>query len=109
MVNQDDLLIRSQSSAEQLYSLSKSIAAIEVVPAQKDHAGLGAVLQLPYGARVEVCGKGFNDSTVKIRSNNKYYFVFEQDLSENCDAEPRRGPGKAGEASADCRSLRVYA
>lgn len=106
MVNQDDLLIRSQSSAEQLYSLSKSIAAIEVVPAQKEHAGLGAVMQLPYGARIEVCGKGFNDSTVKVRSNNKYYFVFEQDLSENGDAQSRRGPGKA---SAESRSLRAYA
>jgi hypothetical protein len=109
MVNQDDLLIRSQSSAEQLYSLSKCIAAIEVVPTQKDHAGLGTVMQLPYGARIEVCGKGFNDSTVKIRLNNKYYFVFEQDLSENCDAQPKRGPGRAGEASAESRGLRAYA
>lgn len=109
MVNQDDLLIRSQSSAEQLYSLSKSIAAIELIPSEKEHAGLGTVMQLPYGARIEVCGKGFNDSTVRIRSNNKYYFVFEQDLSENCAAQPRRGPGKATDASADLRGLRVYA
>ena len=109
MVNQDDLLIRSQSSAEQLYSLSKSIAAIEVIPSEKEHAGLGAVMQLPYGARIEVCGKGFNDSTVKIRLNNKYYFVFEQDLAENCADQERRGPGKASETSADSRSLRAYA
>jgi hypothetical protein len=109
MVNQDDLLIRSQSSAEQLYSLSKSIAAIELVPSDKECAGLGTVMQLPYGARIEICGKGFNDSTVKIRSNNKYYFVFEQDLSENCLAQPRRTPGKAGQAFADSRNLRAFA
>jgi hypothetical protein len=109
MVIQDDWLIRSQSSAEQLYSLSKSIAAIELIPSEKEHSRLGAVMQLPYGARIEVCGKGFNDSTVKIRLNNKYYFVFEQDLSENCDAQPRRGPGKSSEASANSRSLRAFA
>ncbi len=109
MVNQDDLLIRSQSSAEQLFALSKSIAAIEAIPSEKEHAGLGTVMQLPYGARVEICGKGFNDSTIKIRSNNKYYFVFEQDLPENCNARTRRGPGNAREASADSRTLRAFA
>jgi hypothetical protein len=37
-------------------------------------------MQLPRGATLEVCGDGFNERTVKVRTNNRYYFVFRQDI-----------------------------
>jgi hypothetical protein len=65
------------------HSLAKNIAAIELNGIEGGKARLGPVLQLPDGAQLDVCGEGFNDKTVKIRSNGKYYFVFRSDLGMN--------------------------
>jgi len=61
-------------------SLAKNISAIELNGLENGKARLGPVLQLPSGAQIEVCGEGFNDRMVKIRSNGKYYFAFRSDL-----------------------------
>ena len=105
MVKEDAVSIPPQSSAGQLYSLSKSIAAIELVYAEKDRLGLGTVMQLPFGASIEVCGEGFNDRTVKVRSNDKFYFVFVQDLAASCSE--RRAPGSESH-TVTSRSMRAY-
>lgn len=65
------------------HSLAKNIAAIELVSAESGRPRLGPVLQLPNGSLLDVCGDGFNERTVKIRSNGKYYFVFRSDLGMN--------------------------
>ncbi len=81
MVNHQVFPIRDQEQEEQAYTAPHNIAAIEVIgPGREGSARLGAVMQLPSSARVEICGRGFNDRTVKIRSNGHYYFVFWQDL-----------------------------
>jgi len=63
--------------------LLKNISAIELVAGTGGQSRLGPVMQLPNGSMLDVCGDGFNDRTVKIRSNGKYYFVFRSDLGIN--------------------------
>ncbi len=65
---------------ERRVSLSRRISAIPLVPKEAGRAKLGALLQLPPGAVLEVCGHGYNERTAKVRSENEYYFVFLQDL-----------------------------
>jgi hypothetical protein len=81
MVNSEALFIPERIRAQRAYAIRNNIAAIELVGSEKEGARLGAVMQLPSGSRVEVCGSGFNERTVKIRSNDHYYFVFWQDLA----------------------------
>jgi len=81
MVNHEALFIPDRLRTQQPYAIRHNIAAIELVGSAQEGARLGAVMQLPSGTRVEVCGSGFNDRTVKIRSNDHYYFVFWQDLA----------------------------
>jgi hypothetical protein len=81
MFDENALFIPERLKTDRSYSILHNISAIELVETDKDKAKLGAVMQLPSGTRVEVCGRGFNDRTVKIRSNDRYYFVFWQDLT----------------------------
>jgi hypothetical protein len=64
-----------------VYSLSKNIAGIQVLPAaDAGEPRLGMITQLPQGAELEVCGEGFNERTVRVRWAEGFYFVFLQDL-----------------------------
>lgn len=63
--------------------LARNISAIELTPSTGGQSRLGPVQQLPNGSLLDVCGDGFNERTVKIRSNGKYYFVFRSDLGMN--------------------------
>jgi hypothetical protein len=81
MFDENALFIPERLKTDRSYSILHNISAVELVETDKDKAKLGAVMQLPSGTRVEVCGRGFNDRTVKIRSNDRYYFVFWQDLT----------------------------
>jgi len=81
MLNQEALFIPDRLRTQQAYAIRHNIAAIELLGSAQDGAKLGAVMQLPSGTRLEICGRGFNDRTVKIRSNDHYYFVFWQDLA----------------------------
>jgi hypothetical protein len=63
------------------YLLSRRIAAIRLRHAADGRpAELGEFLQLSPGVRVDCCGDGYNERTVKVRCAGKYYVVFLQDL-----------------------------
>ena len=63
-------------------TLSKIIAAINIRETEDRHTRLGLIAQLPAGARLEVCGSGFNERTLKVRWEGRLYFVFVQDLQQ---------------------------
>lgn len=61
--------------------LRKDIAAIQALSGGCGRPGLGIVLRLPRGLQVEVCGGGFSERTVKIRSKNDFFFVLRQNIT----------------------------
>jgi hypothetical protein len=66
---------------QQTYTLSRKIAAIQLVEKGCGEAQLGIVSQLLPGAQLHVCGNGFNEQTVKVRCQSGFYFVFLQDIA----------------------------
>ena len=70
----------SADTAENIYTLSRNISAIQVLPDSNDGMRLGTILQLPEGAQVRVTGDGFNERTVRIFWEGANYFVFLEDL-----------------------------
>jgi len=42
----------------------------------------GSFLNLPVGAQLLVCGVGFDEHTVKVLWNDKYYFVYTERLTD---------------------------
>lgn len=67
-------------SAERTYLIPDDIPAMEVIPATSGQPGLGPILRIPNGAEIECCDEGFNEKTVKVRWQGKFYFVFREDL-----------------------------
>jgi hypothetical protein len=63
--------------------LSRNIAAIQVVSADRETSRLGVITQLPEGAQLDFCGDGFDDRTIKVNWQGCCYFVFLQDLEAN--------------------------
>jgi hypothetical protein len=59
------------------------IPAIELIKPGENASRTPPVLNLPHGTRVEICGFGFNERTTKVRCDEKYYYVFSQDLQRN--------------------------
>ena len=55
--------------------LHKDVAAFEIVPDQNGKAQMGTCLQLAKGSPIEICGAGFSERTVRVRSGQNYYFV----------------------------------
>lgn len=86
LINSAELYIPESTNHGDRISLLKHISAIQLVPAQDGHAKLGLLSQLAPGTIVEVCGNGFNERTVKVRSSNQYYFVFLEDLNSQPSA-----------------------
>jgi hypothetical protein len=66
---------------QQTYTLSRKIAAIQLVANGCGEAQLGIVSQLLPGAHLHLCGNGFNEQTVKVRCESGFYFVFLQDIA----------------------------
>ena len=60
--------------------LSKDISALAIEADEHGGQRYGLIEQLPNGASVMLIGDGFNDRTVKVRCNEKYYYVFLQDI-----------------------------
>jgi len=60
--------------------LQKDIAAIQAPSGGCGRPGLGIVLRLPRGLQVEVCGGGFSERTVKIRSKSDFFFVLRRSV-----------------------------
>jgi hypothetical protein len=63
-------------------TLLKKIAAIQIERTEDGKQRFGLISELPRGARVSVCGQGFNARTVKVQCNGQYYFVFMQDIEQ---------------------------
>jgi hypothetical protein len=68
------------SAKPEVYVLSRSIPAIPLLPDTSGHIALGAISKLPAGVEVQVCGEGFNPSTLKVHWEGGACFVFLQDL-----------------------------
>lgn len=73
----------SADTAENTYTLSRNISAIQVLPDSNDGVRLGTILQLPEGAQVRVTGDGFNERTVRVYWEGANYFVFLEDIGPN--------------------------
>jgi hypothetical protein len=83
-VNSQALFIPEPSTyPRESCTLSKKIAAIQLVPTGDGDgkARLGTISQLSPGTRLNVCGDGFNEQTVKVRCEGAFYFVFWQDIA----------------------------
>ena len=83
-MGQEQIFVPAAPALRKSVILPRRISAIrletrEERPAAK--ARLGAVLQMPPGSLLEVCGEGFNPRTVKVRCAGSYFFVFREDLS----------------------------
>jgi hypothetical protein len=61
--------------------LSKSVAAIQVLP-PRENGGLrlGLLSRLPAGAVLLVCGDGFDERTAKVLVDGQHYFVFREEI-----------------------------
>ena len=65
---------------ERSHTLSRRIAAIQLLPVEGKQGRLGNVLQLAPGSRLDFCGDGYDTRTVKVYCEGMFYFVFLQDL-----------------------------
>ena len=82
-MNEEMIFIPKEPVIQGSCTLPRKIAAIRLdrrTGLNSGKAKLGTILQLPAGSNVELCGDGFNPRTVKVRHQNSYYFVFEEDL-----------------------------
>lgn len=72
--------ITDDVEADQPFTLSDDVSAIELVRIENGKARLGPVLKIPQGAEIHFCGEGFNNQTLKVRWENQFFFVFLEDL-----------------------------
>jgi hypothetical protein len=70
------------------YTLSRRVAAIRLTRAGYGPQGkLGEIVQLQPGTRLDCCGDGYNERTIKVHYAGNFYFVFLQDVDDtNGDA-----------------------
>lgn len=76
----DRLSDMKTSTTPRAYVLSRSIPAIPLLPSPSGQTICGAICKLPAGVTVQLCGDGFNPSTVKVNWERGACFVFLQDL-----------------------------
>ncbi|MDQ2945937.1 MAG: hypothetical protein M3Y27_08345 [Acidobacteriota bacterium] len=68
-------------TVENTIRLRRNICGIQIVAARKKpEAKLGGICSLPAGAMLDICGKGFNERTIKVHWQDSFYFVFKQDV-----------------------------
>ena len=87
MLNEEVLSIPESVYPRETYTLCKRIAAIRLTRVDDRRVKLGEIVQLPPRARLDYCGGGYNERTVKVHYGGEFYFVFLQDLK---DAESNR-------------------
>jgi hypothetical protein len=81
-LNRDEIFIPSPVSVESVVRLSRSVSAVHLEPgSDPGRARLGEIRTLQVGETVELCGGGYNDKTVKVRSSGEFFFVFRADLN----------------------------
>jgi hypothetical protein len=65
------------------YTLSRRVAAIRLTRAAHGPQGkLGEIVQLQPGTRLDCCGDGYNERTIKVHYAGDFCFVFLQDVAE---------------------------
>ena|ERR1700761_6271150 len=67
-------------SIDDIYVLSHSTPAVQSVNSKDDANRWGPIVKLSAGTRVQVCGGGFNRTTVKVKASGASYFIFREDL-----------------------------
>jgi hypothetical protein len=81
-INRDAISIPSEAVITEYRVLTRTVAAISLVPNQSGVARLGPIRELQQHTKVGICGLGFNDRTVKIvAEDQRFYFVFLDDLN----------------------------
>ncbi len=90
MWNVDAFSIPKSCGFEGTYTLLRDIPALQLVVTDEGVARAGSVLQLPKGADLQVFGEGFNERTVKVQWQERFYFVFLQDLEVSRSNMPKR-------------------
>src|ERR1022692_2748594 len=61
-----------RASDTRVYTLPNEISAIQIVSFDDKTPGLGPVSKLPRGARIEACGDGFDDQTLKVSHEGQF-------------------------------------
>lgn len=64
---------------------TRSICAIPIVHLEQGRTQMGALSQIALTDDLTACGDGFNESTVKVRIGQSFYFVFRVDLERLLD------------------------
>jgi hypothetical protein len=60
--------------------LKKDVSALEIVRREPTAEHFGVLAQIAKGSEIEICGKGFNERTYRVRFQGRLFFVFRQDL-----------------------------
>ena len=79
-------MVREGPRIQSEWILTRSIPGIEA-PLVDSTSRAGPYHDLPAGAQLLICGGGFDEHTIKVLWENKYYFVYVNRLT---DASVRR-------------------
>ena len=69
---------------------------LKILAVPEGRARLGSILTIPERAEVEMCGAGFNERTVRICWQGKYYFAFQEDVVAQCGGTEKRKTASSG-------------
>lgn len=86
----DSLTAIRECFEQKVYGLTRNISAIESISDLDGNMRLGMIVQLPEGAEVRVCGPGFNERTVKVCCEGRFYYIFMEDVEDNIAIANRR-------------------
>ena len=84
-INPAAFFLPDPTFGQDIISLSKPICGMELIVNSHGAVKLGGFAQLRPGTTVQCCGDGFNERTIKVQANGRYYFVFLQDLESQAD------------------------
>jgi len=79
-MNMNTTSVSNSAPIEATITLGKDVSAMEIVRKDSSTARSGGISTLPKGSSVEICGSGFNERTYKVRCDDRFFFVFQQDL-----------------------------
>jgi len=83
MLSEEILRIPQSVQPSKICTLLKRVAAIRLTRAAHGCQGkLGELVQLQPGTRLECCGDGYNERTIKVYCGGTFYFVFRQDIAD---------------------------
>lgn len=82
VLSEEVLYVPESFSPIRSYTLSRRVAAIRLTRARGAQGKLGEIVQLQPGTRLDCCGDGYNERTIKVHHAGEFYFVFLQDVAE---------------------------